>query len=206
MSPLGELHETGVPATMDTVEMKVDGVVPVVSRCGEPLPRAGKVWGPVPTPPPGYAWEDLMQLALDEAARAKSQGEIPVGAVVVSKEGRLLGRGHNCSIKHSDPSAHAEIMALRSAGASLGNYRLENCVLVVTLEPCLMCTGAIVHARLGGLVYGAADDRAGAVESCLNGLDLPFLNHRVWHMGGIAADRCAELLRAFFREARMEPR
>ena len=87
---------------------------------------------------------------------------------------------------------------MRAAGKRLGNYRLENCVLVVTLEPCFMCTGAIVHARLAGVVYGAADNRAGAVESCFNGLDLPFHNHRVWHMGGVTAPECVALLQNFF--------
>lgn len=126
----------------------------------------------------------------------------PRRALIVDPAGTILAAEHNQPITLSDPSAHAEIMAMRSAGTVLGNYRLEGCILVVTLEPCLMCTGAIVHARLAGVVYGAADNKAGAVESCFNGLDLPFHNHRVWHMGGIAAPECASLLQKFFQKSR----
>ncbi len=161
-------------------------------------PQARAVWGPVPVPPPGWSWESLMQAALTEARKAPACGEVPVGALVVAPDGVILGAAHNRPVALSDPSAHAEILAMRAAGKTLGNYRLEHCVLVVTLEPCFMCTGAIVHARLAGVVYGAADNRAGAVESCFNGLDLPFHNHRVWHMGGVAAPECAALLQKFF--------
>ena len=165
-------------------------------------PRAYTAWGPIPPPPPGWSWEGLMHQAIVKAQQAPQQGEIPVGALIVNHEGTILAAEHNQPIALSDPSAHAEVMAMRSAGAVLGNYRLENCILVVTLEPCLMCTGAIVHARLAGVVYGAADNKAGAVESCFNGLDLPFHNHRVWHMGGIAAPECASLLQKFFQKSR----
>ena len=143
-----------------------------------------------------------MEKALSEARQAQAEGEVPVGAVVVDPDGRILGQAHNQPVTSSDPSAHAEILAMRRAGQTLGNYRLERCVLVVTLEPCFMCTGAMVHSRLAGVVYGAADSRAGAVESCFNGLDLPFHNHRVWHMGGIEAQDCADLLQIFFRKNR----
>ena len=170
--------------------------------CLDCSPAVCKNWGPVPPPPQGWTWERLMEYALDEARLALQENEIPVGAIVVAPDGSVIGRGHNSPITLHDPSAHAEIMALRDAGNHLANYRIEHCVLVVTLEPCLMCTGAIVHARLAGLVYGAADDRAGAVASCFNGLDLPFLNHRVWHMGGIASASCAALLHHFFRTQR----
>ena len=143
-----------------------------------------------------------MLQAIAKARQAPQQGEVPVGALIVDPAGTILAAEHNQPITLSDPSAHAEIMAMRSAGAVLGNYRLEGCILVVTLEPCLMCTGAIVHARLAGVVYGAADNKARAVESCFNGLDLPFHNHRVWHMGGIAAPECASLLQKFFQKSR----
>lgn len=143
-----------------------------------------------------------MSEALREAEKAQEHNEVPVGAVIVDGKGRLVGAGHNEPLARDDPSAHAEILAIRAAGKNLRNYRLDGCVLVVTLEPCLMCTGAIVHARLTGLVYGAADNKAGAIASCFNGLDLPFLNHRVWHMGGIAAPACAGLLQAFFQRSR----
>lgn len=146
-----------------------------------------------------------MHMALAEGRSAARAGEVPVGAVVVASDGTLLSAAHNRTVQTCDPTAHAEILALRAAGAACGNCRLNGCVLVVTLEPCLMCAGALVHARLSGVVYGAADDKAGAVESCLNALDLPFLNHRVWHMGGIASAECASLLRDFFENARVSP-
>lgn len=147
-----------------------------------------------------------MQLALTEGEKAAAEGEVPVGALVIAADGHLLAKAHNRPVALSDPSAHAEIAALRAAAIVRGNYRLEGCILVVTLEPCLMCAGAAVHARLAGLVYGAADDRAGAVESCLNALDLPFHNHKIWHMGGIAAPACAGLLKDFFISVRSADR
>ena len=154
--------------------------------------------GPVPSPPPGHSWEALMDMAIDEARQAAAHQEVPVGAVIVDSAGQVLARAHNEPSGHCDPTAHAEIQALRQAGAALGNYRLENCVLVVTLEPCFMCTGALVHARVAGVVFGAADRKAGTVISCLDGLDQPFHNHTPWHMGGIRSAACATLLRDFF--------
>ena len=147
--------------------------------------------------------EFYMAKALELAQKAAAADEVPIGAVVVNPEtGAIIAEAYNLSEHSADATAHAEILAMRAAGIARGNYRLEECVLVVTLEPCLMCTGAIVHARLAGVAYGAADDRAGAVESCFNGLDLPFHNHRVWHMGGIAARECAALLQNFFLKNR----
>lgn len=128
--------------------------------------------------------------------------EIPVGALVVAPDGRILSRAHNQPRCLHDPTAHAEVLAMRKAGEVLGNYRLGGCVLVVTLEPCLMCVGAMVHARISGVVFGAADMRTGMVQSCLQGLDLPFHNHRVWHYGGVQATACAELLHGFFMRTR----
>lgn len=140
--------------------------------------------------------------ALAKAHEAGAKGETPVGAVVVSGNGRILGRGGNGPEALLDPTAHAEITALRAACLTARNYRLEGSVLVVTLEPCLMCVGALAHARLAGLVYGAEDPKAGAVSSCLDGLELPFLNHRLWHLGGICREECAAPLRAFFAQRR----
>lgn len=139
-----------------------------------------------------------MQRALRQARRAAAAGEVPVGAVLAAPDGRLLAETHNAPLRLHDPTAHAEVLALRRAGAGLGNYRLGGCVLVVTLEPCAMCAAALAHARLKGVVYGAADRLAGAVSSCAELLDAPFFNHRVWHMGGICADDCAAVLRDFF--------
>lgn len=143
-----------------------------------------------------------MGLALNAAREAAQAKETPVGAALLNGHGQVLAVAGNAPESLKDPTAHAEILALREACRKTGNYRLEGCVLAVTLEPCLMCAGALAHARVAGLVYGARDPAAGAVESCMEALDLPFLNHRVWHMGGVCGTESAELLRAFFRERR----
>ncbi len=154
--------------------------------------------GVIPSAPKGHTWHDLMGLALEQAHKACAAHEVPVGAVVVHQDGRLLAACHNGPISRHDPTAHAEILALRAAAKALGNYRLNQCILVVTLEPCLMCTGALVHSRIEGLVYGAADKKTGAISSCCEGLELPFLNHKVWHMGGMRSAECAKVLTDFF--------
>lgn len=154
--------------------------------------------GPIPVPPGAWDWPSLMEQALAEARQAKIQGEVPVGAVVVDSLGRILSRAHNTSLSKNDPAGHAEIGALRKAAKRLGNYRLNGCYLIVTLEPCAMCASAIVHARLDGLVYAAYDSKAGAVVSQMEFLDEPWLNHKVWHMGGILESEAASLLENFF--------
>jgi tRNA(adenine34) deaminase len=142
-----------------------------------------------------------MQAALDEARLAGEAGEVPIGAVVVS-EGAIIARGQNRVLRDVDPTAHAEIVALRAAAAALGNYRLTGCTLYVTLEPCAMCAGAVIHARIDRLVYAAADPKAGAAGSVLTVLNHPQLNHQMQLEQGILADEAAELLRGFFRERR----
>ncbi|HEX3740356.1 MAG TPA: tRNA adenosine(34) deaminase TadA [Terriglobales bacterium] len=151
------------------------------------------------SPEPDELW---MQEALRAAQRALDIGEVPVGAVVVH-EGKVVGRGFNRNLADSDPTAHAEVLALREAGAAIGNHRLLNCDLFVTIEPCAMCAGAIVHARIRTLVYGAEDPKAGAVHSALHVLNHPALNHRVDVRAGVLAGRCAELLQQFFRARRV---
>jgi len=141
-----------------------------------------------------------MRLALEEAARARDAGEVPVGAVVVLG-GAVLGRGYNHPIGAHDPTAHAEIVALRAAGVAAGNYRLTGSTLFTTVEPCLMCVGAIVHARVGRVVYGVPDPKGGAVRSVLDVSSLA-LNHRFEAVEGVLADECREVLQAFFRERR----
>jgi tRNA(adenine34) deaminase len=145
--------------------------------------------------------EFWMEEALREGLRAQAAGEVPVGAVVVH-EGRILGRGSNRPISSNDPTAHAEIIAMREAGQTLGNYRLADCDLFVTMEPCAMCAGAMVHARVRRLIYGATDPKAGAVESVMRVLDNAALNHRTEVKKGVLAGRCMELLQAFFRDKR----
>jgi tRNA(adenine34) deaminase len=147
--------------------------------------------------------EPFMRLALAQAALARETGEVPVGAVVV-RGSVVVGRGFNRPIGSSDPTAHAEILALREAAREAGNYRLPGATLYVTVEPCLMCVGAIVHARIGTVVYGAADPKGGAVRSLLDSSTLP-LNHRFEAVEGILADDCRHLLQDFFRERRGEP-
>ena len=145
--------------------------------------------------------EHWMRHALELAAKAEAAGEVPVGAVLVQGD-NLLAEGWNRPIGGNDPTAHAEILCLRAAGAALENYRLANTALYVTLEPCLMCVGAIIHARVARLVYGAADPKSGAVSSVCRGFELPGLNHSVQSDGGVLADDCGEVLRAFFRQRR----
>ena len=144
-----------------------------------------------------------MEEALRSAQRALEAGEVPIGAVIVY-EGRIVGRGRNRNIAGHDPTAHAEIIALREAGAALGNHRLANCDLFVTIEPCSMCAGAMVHARIKRLVYGADDPKAGAVQSIMQLLNHPQMNHRVEVRNGVLAGRCAEVLQEFFRRLRAD--
>jgi tRNA(adenine34) deaminase len=145
--------------------------------------------------------ELYMEQALREAVRAQALGEVPVGAIVVC-DGRVIGRGCNRNITDSDPTAHAEIVALREAGRAVANHRLPECEMFVTIEPCAMCGGALVHARLKRLVYGAADPKAGAVHSVISVVNHPQLNHRMEVTGGVLAARCQELLQSFFRSRR----
>jgi tRNA(adenine34) deaminase len=142
-----------------------------------------------------------MEEALRSAQRALEAGEVPVGAVVVH-DARIISRGWNRNLTDNDPTAHAEIVALRAAGAALGNHRLADCDLFVTIEPCAMCAGAMVHARIRRLVYGADDPKAGAVQSVMQVLNHPQLNHRIEVRRGILAGRCAELLQTFFKGRR----
>ena len=142
-----------------------------------------------------------MEEALRAAQRALEAGEVPVGAVIVC-DGRVVGRGWNRNVSDSDPTAHAEVVALREAGRTLGNHRLGQCELFATIEPCAMCAGALVHARIKRLVYGADDPKAGAVHSVMQVLNDSRLNHRMEVRAGVLAGRSAELLQAFFRKRR----
>jgi tRNA(adenine34) deaminase len=146
--------------------------------------------------------ESCLQLAIDQARLAAEAGEVPVGAIVVF-EGEVVGRGRNQVLATNDPTAHAEIVALRDAARHLNNYRLTGCELYTTLEPCSMCAGAIIHARIARLVYGAADPKAGAAGSVLEVINHPKLNHQLEIVAGVMAEECGELLRAFFRERRL---
>jgi tRNA(adenine34) deaminase len=144
---------------------------------------------------------EAMEAALAEARLAAEAGEVPIGAVVVAN-GSVVGKGQNRVIRDVDPTAHAEVVALREAAASLGNYRLNGCTLYVTLEPCAMCAGAMIHARIDRLVFAAADPKAGAAGSVLAVVNHPQLNHKMIIEQGILADESAELLRSFFRARR----
>jgi tRNA(adenine34) deaminase len=142
-----------------------------------------------------------MRRALREAQKADSEGEVPVGAVVV-QYGKVIARAHNRPLGLSDPSAHAEILALRRGAKKLANYRLKGCDLYVTIEPCAMCAGAIIQARLRRLVYGTPDPKAGACGSALAVLNHPKVNHRVEVVSGVLAEECAKIVRDFFRRRR----
>lgn len=146
-----------------------------------------------------------MEAALRAAQRAHDDGEVPVGAIVVYN-GQIIAEGWNRNLTGNDPTAHAEIIALREAGAIVGNHRLGDCELFATIEPCPMCAGALVHARIKRLVYGADDPKAGAVHSVMQVLNHPQLNHRIEVKGGVLAGRCAEILQSFFRKRRQNSR
>src|SRR5438093_1675138 len=145
--------------------------------------------------------EDLMDAALDQARVARDAGEVPIGAVV-SIDGEIVGRGFNQPLSSGDPTAHAEIVAIRDAARAAGNYRLTGATLCVTIEPCLMCVGALVHARIGTLVFGAAEPKSGAVVSTVCGGELPGHNHRFEVVSGVREEECRELMQAFFRDRR----
>jgi tRNA(adenine34) deaminase len=145
--------------------------------------------------------EDLMAAALEQAALARDAGEVPIGAVL-ALGGEIVGRGFNQPISSGDPTAHAEIVAIRDAARAIANYRLTGATLAVTIEPCLMCVGALVHARIGTLVYGAAEPRTGAVASTIRGAELPGHNHRFDVLSGIREEECRALMQIFFKSRR----
>lgn len=143
-----------------------------------------------------------MEEALRQAARAQAAGEVPIGAVIICDD-RVVGRGGNRNLLDHDPTGHAEIVALREAGRAIANHRLGDCTMFVTIEPCAMCAGALVHARLKRLVYGADDPKAGAVRSVMQVLNHPALNHQMEVTSGVLAGRCMDLLQSFFRDKRI---
>jgi tRNA(adenine34) deaminase len=149
----------------------------------------------------GLSHEDLMRAALEQARAAAAAGEVPIGAVVAI-DGAIVSEGFNQPVGSSDPTAHAEIVALRAAAQAVGNYRLTGATLCVTVEPCVMCVGAMIHARIGTLIYGAPEPKTGAVRSTMKLLDDPSWNHRLVVVAGLMADECRALLQDFFKERR----
>lgn len=149
--------------------------------------------------------DDFMRLALAQAAQARDAGEVPVGAVVVL-DGAVVGTGFNQPITATDPTAHAEVVAMRAAAAALKNYRLTGATIYVTVEPCLMCVGAMVHARIGTVVFGATEPRSGAIVSMTSAHEFPGLNHRVTAIGGVLEDECRAIMQEFFKERRASSR
>jgi len=145
---------------------------------------------------------ELMGLALDQARRAAAMGEVPVGAVVVNAEGEILARAHNLRESNDDPTGHAELIAIRQAARAQGHWRLEGCSVIVTLEPCAMCAGAMVLSRIARCVYGAADPRGGFLGTLDDLSQHPVLNHRFEVVAGVEAERCSELMKEFFKELR----
>jgi tRNA(adenine34) deaminase len=146
-------------------------------------------------------FETMMGAALDQARRAQQAGEVPIGAIVVIDD-TIVGRGSNQPVSSGDPTAHAELVAIRDAARTVGNYRLTGATLYVTIEPCLMCVGALIHARIGRLVYGAAEPRTGAVVSTVRGGDLPGHNHRFEVVAGVREEECRALMQEFFKARR----
>jgi|SRR5688572_8783345 len=148
---------------------------------------------------PGH--REFMETALAQARQGQAAGEVPIGAVIVV-DGRVVARAYNQPVSTCDPTAHAEMLALRDAGKAAANYRLTDATVYVTLEPCLMCVGALVHARVREVVYGAPEPKTGALVSAVRGLDLPGLNHRFAVTGGVMEEECRQIIQAFFKERR----
>ncbi|HEV7700451.1 MAG TPA: tRNA adenosine(34) deaminase TadA [Pyrinomonadaceae bacterium] len=146
--------------------------------------------------------EDWMRHAIDLAREAEQRGEVPIGAVIVNEQGEMLAAASNRTIGDVDPTAHAELLAVRIAATRIGNYRLTGCTVYSTIEPCAMCAGALVNARISRLVYGAADERFGAVETHFRICDSPDLNHRIEITAGVLADECRQLMQDFFKKRR----
>ncbi len=167
--------------------------MPKVSRIGK-----NAAFVQLPLTSQDAAW---MEIALEQASRAAQLGEVPVGALVI-KDGEILGSGHNRNLLDNDPTAHAEIIALRQAATRFGNHRLVGCEMVATIEPCAMCAGAMIHARLARLVYGAKDPKAGAAGSVIEVLNHPRLNHKMQITAGVLGDQCSEILKKFFQAKR----
>ncbi|MDC0335946.1 nucleoside deaminase [Pseudodesulfovibrio sp.] len=155
-----------------------------------------------PSPPAGTSWREFMDVAFQEACVAAKEDESPVGAALFSSTGELIAKAHNQPISKLDPTGHAEILCLRKAAVMQNNYRLPGTILAVTLEPCLMCIGAILHARVSGVIIGSMDPKAGALISNLEGYALPFTNHTVWFVDGVMEEECSGLLKRFFLEKR----
>lgn len=155
-----------------------------------------------PEPPVGASWRSFMDVAFQEACKAAQMGESPIGAALFDMDGTLIASAHNQPISLNDPTGHAEILCLRKAAEKMKNYRLTNTIMAVTLEPCLMCTGALIHARIQGVIFAAPDKRAGALVSNLDGYALPFTNHKIWTIEGVMGDECSGLLKRFFLERR----
>ena len=151
----------------------------------------------------GSADDDLMRAAIEQGRRGRSRGEVPVGAIVVL-DGAIIGEGFNEPVGTHDPTAHAEIVALRDAGRRSGNYRLTGATVYVTIEPCQMCVGAMIHARSARVVYGTREPKAGAIESAMRAHEHPTLNHRMTATGGVLETECRELIQGFFAERRAE--
>jgi tRNA(adenine34) deaminase len=155
-----------------------------------------------PDAPAKTSWRAFMDVAFQEACKAPKMGETPIGAALFSSTGTLLAKAHNQPISLNDPTGHAEILCLRKAADGLGNYRLPNTILAVTLEPCMMCTGALIHSRVAGVIFGARDPKAGALISNIKGHALHFTNHNMWFIEGVMEDECSSLLKRFFLEKR----